>query len=1109
MPLNGDKEDPGASGAPAAQAQHPKSSPMKNTKTQFPAMYAHRYKGHGYGNPPNATRITIAGAPQPMNSLHSPSASRNHRRDDRKRPGQGRVHFAGERDVSHHSRKPDTKSIATSLDIEVSHIERSKTGRGDQGHPQLPRIPFTPAAQDDSDLHEHRHGHDSNEHDAQPYVRENPPSDHFDIRPSATEVDMDASGPEDSWKLRSSTDPVRTQFTNKRGPLFPKSVAPPSRKALASGTQRSNTSIGLVGAWRGPNRLNHFNMLLRQVQDEQIAVFENSDEIVDFRIQFGNIKSIAYTDDPHYRNHVHIILRNREHNLGALVMFIFEAIPELGSRGVDTRDAVLFVNWMRQKGIEIEPKSEQYFKKHIEEMEAQQALTTRCASGDAVAPWAVNRAPTQSDLQQATPKAQVRASRAQTRSVVSHTARPAAEVHDLSLEVGDQPAPSQIGANQRPTRRNLRSNHKPAEPKPKPKPHPPQTWSESLKFPFEKRGPCDTLESANLRLLDPDEFLNDEVINFYLAFIRERLLRDNPAFAARVHIFNTYLYDAFSGQGDHGKQFNYDKVKRWTKDVDIFDKDFVFIPVNEKYHWFLAVVCNLPAAMANAQARETLNDELSCVEPPSSQKSTPRKSGRNPIPAQKCAVIILDSMHGIHNATLRGVKSYLRFEAQDKKNAKLELSDFMGVAPRKIPGQDNFSDCGVFMLHYVEKFLETPLQIKDALYERDIGTEEAARALWKISEVTDKRDRMWRLFVRLKEEHDKFLKKEPYTQFPDIGEMRSLDNSGNPSKREGELTGFGKEAQPSFKAKGSVAKLELQKVSSPAKRKSDGQEENGTPAKRTKSISPSGVSYLKRTKPDSSVEMAELPQGAGQMSPEIPYIGESLSAVEEVVDKENDLSMDPSELGMSTLPLVAANGLIAVDGVNGLVTANCLVAHPSPSPERNPAAVYDDSIERPHMRTVSPTQTDGIKTPTVDTTTSFSDLSIVAQAGSIATSEADDGVDGGGDTPMPDARPQNIIEDIDDDDDESLGSNPPMQYGGSKGKSVHELANDRITDSPLSSQGYNIARPQTPLDRKGDAKHNPIVLDSQSSPQKVSSSVLDNNQLLGTARDTIESRHPA
>ena len=35
----------------------------------------------------------------------------------------------------------------------------------------------------------------------------------------------------------------------------------------------------------------------------------------------------------------------------------------------------------------------------------------------------------------------------------------------------------------------------------------------------------------------------------------------------------------------------YQRVKRWTKKINIFEKDFIVVPINEHSHWFVAVIC--------------------------------------------------------------------------------------------------------------------------------------------------------------------------------------------------------------------------------------------------------------------------------------------------------------------------------------------------------------------------------------------------------------------------------------------------------------------------------------------------------------------------------------
>jgi len=36
----------------------------------------------------------------------------------------------------------------------------------------------------------------------------------------------------------------------------------------------------------------------------------------------------------------------------------------------------------------------------------------------------------------------------------------------------------------------------------------------------------------------------------------------------------------------------FNRVKNWTKKIDFFSKEYIFIPINEDNNWALAVVCN-------------------------------------------------------------------------------------------------------------------------------------------------------------------------------------------------------------------------------------------------------------------------------------------------------------------------------------------------------------------------------------------------------------------------------------------------------------------------------------------------------------------------------------
>jgi Ulp1 family protease len=65
---------------------------------------------------------------------------------------------------------------------------------------------------------------------------------------------------------------------------------------------------------------------------------------------------------------------------------------------------------------------------------------------------------------------------------------------------------------------------------------------------------------------------------------------------AQFYFFNSFFYRKLAEPGknsqDSGKS-PYERVKKWTRKVDLFDKDYIFIPVNQRSHWSLIIICHL------------------------------------------------------------------------------------------------------------------------------------------------------------------------------------------------------------------------------------------------------------------------------------------------------------------------------------------------------------------------------------------------------------------------------------------------------------------------------------------------------------------------------------
>ncbi|KAM3603949.1 uncharacterized protein V6R79_004490 [Siganus canaliculatus] len=159
----------------------------------------------------------------------------------------------------------------------------------------------------------------------------------------------------------------------------------------------------------------------------------------------------------------------------------------------------------------------------------------------------------------------------------------------------------------------------------------------------------------DLATLADQNWLNDQVMNMYGDLIME--------FAHhKVHFLNSFFHRQLMTKG-------YDGVKRWTKQVDLFSKALLLVPIHLEVHWCLVTADNV-------KKRVSLYD---------SQGKTLEKVARN-------------------------ILKYLMREAKEKKKMAFE-SDWVVSFNQEIPQQTNENDCGVFVLEYSRCLaLEKPFQ---------------------------------------------------------------------------------------------------------------------------------------------------------------------------------------------------------------------------------------------------------------------------------------------------------------------------------------------------------------------------------------------------------------
>ncbi|KAK2885563.1 hypothetical protein QQF64_021042 [Cirrhinus molitorella] len=162
-----------------------------------------------------------------------------------------------------------------------------------------------------------------------------------------------------------------------------------------------------------------------------------------------------------------------------------------------------------------------------------------------------------------------------------------------------------------------------------------------------------TITRKDLQTLSHLNWLNDEVINFYMNLLVERSKQPNLPSA---YTFNTFFFPKLRSSG-------YSAVRRWTKKVDIFSVDIILIPVHLGVHWCLSVV-----------------------------------------DFRKKSITYFDSMGGNNDEACRILLKYLKQESEDKKGQNFDTSEWTLKSKKnnEIPQQMNGSDCGMFTCKYAE-----------------------------------------------------------------------------------------------------------------------------------------------------------------------------------------------------------------------------------------------------------------------------------------------------------------------------------------------------------------------------------------------------------------------
>lgn len=385
-------------------------------------------------------------------------------------------------------------------------------------------------------------------------------------------------------------------------------------------------------------------------------------------------------------------------------------------------------------------------------------------------------------------------------------------------------------------------------------------FSAPFRFVFDDNKRHDVTPDDFIKLND-GEYLNDTLINFYLKYHHQLMMKANEDVAKLVYIFNTFFYEKLA-QKDREGNVGYDFVKTWTTKVDLFKMKYVIVPINMKMHWYLAIIYNLPALLREKKENEDGNeamrdskavstepeagpssqaladnpsaDEISLdsglpgaiektaavlensgsgenqdviagtaeakensqarvftrvtrtsthkyTKKPSKESATRAAQTRKISVEDDCVIFILDSFKSRNYSVLsRTLKEYICKEAMDKLNITVEKQRII-TKQVDVPQQNNFCDCGVYLIHYVERFLGAPAKIVELMAkvmkgaDRDTQVTNELLRMWETAAIAKKRSMLKSeiIMCKSKQEHQREAEEELNKIFNDTQQQPS------------------------------------------------------------------------------------------------------------------------------------------------------------------------------------------------------------------------------------------------------------------------------------------------------------------------------------------------
>lgn len=244
----------------------------------------------------------------------------------------------------------------------------------------------------------------------------------------------------------------------------------------------------------------------------------------------------------------------------------------------------------------------------------------------------------------------------------------------------------------------------------------------SFKYEFQDKRKIE-INIEDIARLGDRIYLNDVVVDFFMKQGLESLVMRDPAWADKILLVNTFFFTQATSRVN--------QLSGWVAKLPFFERHITILPIHQRHHWSVAVIVGM--------------DEYPRVQP---------------------TIVILDSLlgSGVDRTQFRQVSTALGkiFRAQGKDPPNIRGYRTVAAA---VPLQPNSTDCGVYMIHYLQQIFENPAEFAGYIEPKVAETNDPSEAsipanpmksevlnvpeFWKPSELKTKRKTLQSMLLEL------------------------------------------------------------------------------------------------------------------------------------------------------------------------------------------------------------------------------------------------------------------------------------------------------------------------------------------------------------------------